>query len=105
MGMDDARETPSGIPANAESREPAQVEEASDLEKERNELLEDWEGEADRWAGVGMDDADAVLTEEPCQNSPPEGRKARVACDRKKMGAPTRPQRAPTSAGGESNRR
>ena len=70
--MDDAEQTPSGIHPNAESWERAQAEEAIDLEKEQNELLEDWEGEADHWTDMGMDD-DAVLTEEPRQNSPPEG--------------------------------
>ena len=39
--------------------------------KEWNELLEGWEGEADPWTGMGMDD-DAVLTEEPRHNSPPK---------------------------------
>ena len=52
LGTGDAEETPSGIPANAEIRGPAQVEEAIDFEKEWNELHEDWEGEADPWAGV-----------------------------------------------------
>ena len=51
---------------------PAQVEEAIDLAKEWNELLEGWEGEADPWTDMGMDD-DAVLTEELRQNSLPEG--------------------------------
>ena len=73
LGTDDAEETPSGIHPNAESREPAQMEEAIGLEKEFNELHEDWEGEADPWADMGMDHADAVQTEEPRQNSPPEG--------------------------------
>ena len=40
-GMDDDEETPSGIRPNAESRKPAQAEEAIDLKKEWNELLED----------------------------------------------------------------
>ena len=73
--MDEAEETPQGIPANAESREIAQTEEAVDSE-ERNELYQDGEGDADSWAGVGMDDGDAVLTGEPRQNSPPEGERA-----------------------------
>ena len=49
VGMNDAEEPPSGMPANAECRGPAQVEEAIDLEKEWNELHEDWEGEVGSW--------------------------------------------------------
>ena len=45
-GKDDAEEPPAGTPASAESREASQVEQAIDLEKEFNELHEDWEGEA-----------------------------------------------------------
>ena len=69
MGMGwEAEETPPGM----ESRQITQMKETTDPEV-RNELHEDREGEADPWGGVGMDDAGAVLTEEPRQNSPLEG--------------------------------
>ena len=68
----EAEETPPGLSPKAESWQIAQVEETNEPEV-RNELHEDREGEADPWAGVGMDDAGAVLTEEPRQKSPLEG--------------------------------
>ena len=45
-------------------------------------------------ADNGMDDADAVLTEEPRQKFNTSTRKARGACNRKKVEAPTGLQRA-----------
>ena len=47
MGRDETKESPPGIPANADSREIAQAEETTQPDEEWNELHEDWEGEAD----------------------------------------------------------
>ena len=53
MGMDDAEEARLGTSANAESRERAHAEQATDPEHEWNKLHEDWRDEADPWAGAG----------------------------------------------------
>ena len=63
------------------------------------------EGEAGSWASVGMDDADAVLTEEPRQNSPPEGERSAGHVTGRRWEVPLGRSEPPTSAGGESNRR
>ena len=46
-----------------------QAEESVDRDKEWSELHEDMESEEDPWAGTGMDDAEAVLSQEPCQDA------------------------------------
>ena len=70
MGTDEAEESPPRhTRERGEQGDSARRKKQLTQIKEWKELHEDWEGEADLWAGAGVDDADAVLTEEPRQNS------------------------------------
>ena len=82
-------------------REPAQAEEAIDLEKEWNELLEDWE---DAWAGIGLDDADAALTEDTARIHHPKER-GQLRTRQEENGSCHTVAASVASAGGDSHRR